>query len=313
MLWGPITAQAPAMSVLPMPASSQQPKPLATVPPLYAGLSAVSDHYDAFILDIWGVLHDGIEAYPQAASTLLRLQEAGKQVVLLSNSPSRAARVSERTLAPMGLPRHLYTDIMTSGEAAHALMARDWHGARIYCVWPEEQPSALEGLVFDRVYDVAEADVMFGALVPYDATLTDYMPVLQQACEKGLPFVCGNPDRVVGHGSQLHLCIGSLAEYYEGLGGRVIWVGKPYIPVYKLAHEMIGRPDKRKICAVGDSLVTDVQGAHAFGCDVLWNMVGIHWDEVRDLAHPSRLSAPRLLEAIGVGPVPTGLLHGFAW
>lgn len=278
-------------------------------PPYLSGMRAVMDEYDAFILDIWGVLHDGVDAYPHAADTLAALKAAGKQVLLLSNSPQRAHTVATRKLGPMGLHADLYDFILTSGEAAHTYMQAHHQGQKVYCFWPEEQPTALDGLDIRRVHSMHEADFIYGSLLPYDSHISMYEHVLTEALALKLPLVCGNPDRIVGHGDALHLCVGSLAERYEAMGGSVIWIGKPYLPVYDLAYDLLGRPDKKRILAVGDSLVTDVAGARGFGCDVLWNLEGIHWDDVK--GGGAQLDPARLSAALVGHAVPTGLIHGF--
>lgn len=280
-------------------------------PPIYDGLSQIAGRYDHFIIDVWGVLHDGINAYAGAANAMKWLKAEGKQTLLLSNSPNRKSRVVEKVVTPIGIPPSDYDHILTSGEAAWAHMRENHVGQKVYTFWDDEKPTALEDLDCTRVYDVREADFMYGALVPYDAMFSQYVDVLSLALERRIPFVCGNPDRVVGHGDSLHLCVGSLAEWYEKQGGPVIWIGKPYRPVYDQAWAMLGKPDKSKIIAIGDSLVTDVAGARTFGCDVLWNVTGIHWEELKAEHAENRIDPARVAKAVEGHAVPTGLLHGF--
>lgn len=281
---------------------------MSAIPPVYDGLARIAARYDHFIVDVWGVLHDGQNAYEGAADAMKYLKDAGKQILLLSNSPNRSSRVVEKVITPIGIPASSYDFILTSGEAAHAHMETHHAGQKVYTFWDDEEPTAIAGLDLTRVYDVAEADFIFGSLVPYHAESDDYVNVLLRALDLKLPFVCGNPDRVVGHGDALHLCVGALAEAYEQQGGSVTWIGKPYRPVYDQAWEMLGKPDKSKILAIGDSLVTDVAGANGFGCDVLWNVTGIHWDELQTA---QKIDPTRVSKALSGNPVPTGLLHGF--
>lgn len=282
-----------------------------TIPPVYDGLSDIAHRYDHFIIDVWGVLHDGIHAYKGAPEAMHWLKAQGKQTLLLSNSPNRSARVIEKVVTPIGIPPSDYNHILTSGEAAWAYM-RDHHkGQKVYTFWDDEKPSALENLECTRVYTLNEADFMYGALVPYDAVFEQYLDVLNTALKKRIPFVCGNPDRVVGHGDRLHLCVGTLAEWYEAQGGPVVWIGKPYQPVYDQAWVMLGKPDKSKILAIGDSLVTDVAGAKNFGCDVLWNVTGIHWEELKSDHAENTINPNKVSEALKGHATPTGLLHGF--
>ncbi|MBU6234419.1 MAG: TIGR01459 family HAD-type hydrolase [Alphaproteobacteria bacterium] len=279
--------------------------------PIHDGLSGIADRYDHFIIDVWGVLHDGVKAYQGAADAMRFLADKGKQNLLLSNSPNRSSRVVEKVIGPIGIPHDTYKHILTSGEAAWAHMRTHHAGQKVYTFWDDENPTALDNLGVTRVYDVREADFIYGSLVPYDAVELQYADVLAIALAHKIPFVCGNPDRVVGHGDSLHLCVGTLAEWYEKNGGAVTWIGKPYRPIYDQAWEMLGKPDKSRILAIGDSLVTDVAGASTFGCDVLWNVTGIHWEELKSDHAANTIDPAKVTVAVKGHARPTGLLHGF--
>ncbi|MCB1538735.1 MAG: TIGR01459 family HAD-type hydrolase [Rhodospirillales bacterium] len=277
-------------------------------PKLIQGIEQIADTYDHFIIDVWGVLHDGRNAYPGAADALRTLKAAGKQVLLLSNSPNRATRVIEKVLGPIGIGPDLYDHILTSGEAAHAHM-RDHHaGQKVYTFWDEEESTAIDNAGLERVFEIDAADFIYGSLVPYDAIAVDYDAVLARARARDLPMVCGNPDRIVGYGATLHLCVGALAERYENAGGTVTWIGKPYRPIYDQARAMLGNPDKSRILAIGDGLLTDIAGAANFGCDVVWNVIGIHWDEV---STKGTIDAAKVERALAGRPAPSALMHGF--
>jgi len=278
--------------------------------PIYDGLAPLLDRYDHFILDIWGVLHDGMAPYPGVVECLQTLQARGKQVLLLSNSPRSNSDVAGSKLTPMGLVPSLYNHMLTSGEASRHYIADHHPGQKVYTFWDQEEPSAFDGVDLTRVYDVTQADFMFGSLIPGNMTMLDYEDLLQRALARNIPFVCGNPDRVVGHGDEIFMCVGTLAEWYENRGGRVIWIGKPYQPVYDQAHEMMGRPDKARMLAIGDSLLTDVGGATGFGIDVLWNVTGIHWEELKMEHAPESIDPTRIEAALKGHAQPTALLHG---
>lgn len=279
-----------------------------TIPPVFAGIEDFARKYDHFIVDIWGVLHDGNHAYPGAIAAMEYLKGAGKQVLLLSNSPNRAQRVVNKVLNPIGIPSDTYQHIITSGEAAHHYMDEHYKGKRVYTFWDDELPTALEDLDIARVFDIGEADFIYASLLPYNSAAETYADVLQQALDKKLAIICGNPDRVVINSGSLHLCVGTLAEVYEKQGGHVIWFGKPYRPIYEWAHELLGSPDPAKIIAIGDGLITDVGGAANFGCDVVWNVEGIHWDEI---ATNDRIDPHKVKAVLQDQPQPTGLMHGF--
>ncbi len=281
------------------------------LPPIHDGLNDVMDRYDHFILDVWGVLHDGIDPYPGTLAALAGLQQKKKNVLLLSNSPERSVRMGKMKLEPMGIMPGTYNLFLTSGDASHFYMRDHFDGSRVYTFWPGEPASALEGLNVTRTEDIHDADFIYACLLPHNAAVLQYEDVMRVGLQRGLTLVCGNPDRVVGFGADLHLCVGSLAEWYEREGGKVAWIGKPYVSVYEQAWDMLGRPDKRRMLAIGDSLVTDVAGAVNFGCDVLWNVTGIHWEELRMDHAPDKIDPARVAAAMQGHAVPTGLLHGF--
>jgi HAD superfamily hydrolase (TIGR01459 family) len=250
-------------------------------PELLKGIGGLVDRYDAFIFDIWGVLHDGIRPFEGVIECLEELKRQNKEVLLLTNSPNRAEMVAIGVLKNMGIyeERH-YDHLISSGEAAWASL-HDRQGEKAYGFWSLENPTALEGHDISPTNDINEADFMFASLLPAGAQESDFQEALNVAYKKGLELYCANPDKYVSIGESLHLCAGAIGDLYEELGGKVHWFGKPYAPIYDQAFDLLSVKEKSKILAVGDSLRTDVRGANAADIDVLWNLVGIHWEELR--------------------------------
>ncbi len=278
------------------------------------GIAPLSARYDGFIVDLWGVIHDGVTAYPGAIECLHRLRAAGRRVVLLSNAPRRSA-AARQTLQRMGLPDDAYDGIMTSGEATRAaLLARTdpWFaalGERVWHLGPDKDSSLFEALPLHRV-----AGPEPGAFIlntgPDDALGETeprrYLPELQRAAALGLKMVCANPDLVIVRGNQRVICAGLLAREYASLGGEVRQIGKPYPEVYEPVKRMLELPDAR-IVAVGDSLATDIAGAEAAGLDSCWVLGGIHGDAV---GHDPALARA---EADAAGLRPTATVPRFVW
>lgn len=285
-----------------------------TIPPVIDGLAQIIDRYDHFFLDVWGVLHDGIEPYDGVIDALKALQAKNKTVLLLSNSPCLSPEIADPKhgkVGKMGLVPPLYNYFLTSGDASHQHMKTHHDGQKVYAFWDDEDVSAFNGLNLERVHDVREADFIYASLLKPGTVFMDYEDVLSIALSHKIPFVCGNPDRVVGFGKGMNLCVGTLAEWYENQGGAVTWFGKPYPALYQQAWEMIGKPDPASILAIGDSLITDVAGATGFGIDVLWNVTGIHWEELKQDHAATRIDPARVNLALKNHAIPTGLLHGF--
>jgi HAD superfamily hydrolase (TIGR01459 family) len=252
---------------------------------LIAGLRALAPRYDGFILDLWGVIHDGITPIPGAIESLRSLIDAGKRIVLLSNAPRRADDVVRR-ITTVGVPADIYHHVMSSGEEAwQHLKQRDDPfyaslGRRCLHLGSERDLEIREGLDLDYVDAAAEADFILNTgPAEWDDRIEDYEPLLREALGRRLPMVCANPDLVVMRGTTLHLCAGALAKWYEEAGGRVRWHGKPYHSVYDSCLRLLGIEDRSRILAIGDSLRTDIAGAAGAGIESLLIAGGIHAEE----------------------------------
>ncbi len=284
---------------------------------LIDGMRGLVSQYDGVVLDLWGVVHDGVAPFPGVLDCMRRLCDAGKRIVLLSNAPRRSDDVVRR-IEKIGVPTGLYHGVMSSGEEAwqHLYRRADpFYAALGRCclhIGSERDLEMREGLDLEFVDNPADADFILNTgPAEWDDTLETYAGVLQAACVRGLPMVCANPDLVVMHGGKPALCAGALAEAYEAQGGRVRWHGKPYPSVYESCLELLGVSDRRRILAVGDSLRTDIAGAAAFGIDSLLIAGGIH---AADFETGGALDATKIADELAaVGAHPIGVVHRFVW
>ncbi len=252
---------------------------------LIAGLRELAPRYDGFILDLWGVIHDGVAPIPGAIDCLRSLIDSGKRIALLSNAPRRADDVVRRITA-VGVPSGFYHVVMSSGEEAwQNLNRRDdpfyaGLGRRCLHIGSERDLEIREGLHLQYVDAPEEAQFILNTgPAGWDDRIEDYEPLLRRAIGRGLPMVCANPDLVVMRGSTLHLCAGALAKWYEEAGGHVRWHGKPFRSVYDSCLQLLGIADRSRVLAVGDSLRTDIAGAAGAGIDCLLIAGGIHAEE----------------------------------
>jgi HAD superfamily hydrolase (TIGR01459 family) len=250
-----------------------------------SGLSLLAGDYDGFILDLWGVVHDGVAPMPGAIDCMRRLVQSGKSVVLLSNAPRRSDDVIRR-IAAIGVPADAYHAVMSSGEEAWQYLHRRDDafyavlGRRCLHIGSERDMEIREGLGLDFVDTPEIADFILNTgPAGWDDRIEDYAPLLAAARARDLPMVCANPDLIVMHGGAMALCAGALAQYYEEHGGRVRWHGKPYRSVYDTCLGLLGGLERRRILAVGDSLRTDIAGAAGAGIDSLFILGGIHAEE----------------------------------
>jgi HAD superfamily hydrolase (TIGR01459 family) len=282
-----------------------------------SGLRDLASDYDGYILDLWGVVHDGVQPYPGVLDCMERLVQAGKRVVLLSNAPRRADDVVRR-IAAIGVPAGLYHDVMSSGEEAwQHLKRRDdpfYASLGRVClhICSERDLEIREGLGLSYVDHPGRAEFILNTgPAGWDDTIEDYAPMLAACRERGLKMVCANPDLTVMHGAKLALCAGALAVHYEKLGGMVRWHGKPHRSVYESCFALIGVADRGRILAIGDSLRTDIAGANGVGIDSLLIAGGLHAGE---FAPGGRLDLARIAGAAeAAGVRPTTVAYRFNW
>jgi HAD superfamily hydrolase (TIGR01459 family) len=279
----------------------------------------LAERYDGFILDLWGVIHDGVNAFPHAVDTLRHLRETGKRTLLLSNvpRPNDAVRTMMRR---MGIEDALYTDIMTSGEAVRRSLLSPpdlwWTqlGTRMYHLGPERDRPIYVGLPIAVVAHPADADFVLNT-GPDDhrnpSDLGEFEADLRECAAHGLKMICANPDLVVIRGGVRVLCAGSLAVRYRELGGDVRSLGKPEPAVYQPVLQQLGlSPDR--VLAVGDSLHTDIAGAAGVGIASCWVLDGIHGATLSDGAggfDPAKTDAA----AAEAGLSPVASLPRFVW
>jgi HAD superfamily hydrolase (TIGR01459 family) len=278
------------------------------------GFAPLADRYDGFIVDLWGVIHDGVRPYPGARDCLARLRDLGRRVVLLSNAPRRVAVVREG-LRAMGLADDLYGGVMTSGEYTRGLLSArtdPWFaglGRRMLHLGAPKDYNVFEGLDLEWVESPADADFILNTGPDQERGENDpapYLPILTECAARGLKMVCANPDMQVIRDGQRLICAGLLASLYEQRGGPVRWIGKPYPEIYAPVLDMLDLP-RGRVLAVGDALATDMRGAHGVGVDGCWVLGGIHQEMIGNDTALARA------EAASAGLAPVATVPTFRW
>ena len=257
-----------------------------TLPHAPAGLSEIAADYDILLCDVWGVIHNGRESWPEACEALARFNREGGQVVLISNSPRPSSDVIAQ-LDHLGVPRASWQAFVTSGDATRAELSKLAPGPA-WIIGPERDGTLYEGLGLERAASAEDAAFISVTGLVNDETETpeDYRDRLQSAADRGLELICANPDRIVQRGDKIIYCGGAVADVYEELGGRVTMAGKPYSPIYALAlaeaEKLLGRPvDRSRVLCIGDGVITDVLGAAQQALDCLFIAQGIHGDAAK--------------------------------
>ena len=267
---------------------------------------------DVVLSDIWGVVHNGLESFPEACEALHTFRKRGGTVILITNAPRPADSV-QRQLRKLGVADDIYDAIVSSGDLTrNFVMSR--LGQSMYWIGPDRDNSIYRGLDATTA-PLEEADyiVCTGLYDDETETAEDYRGMMLQARERKLTLICANPDIVVERGDRLIYCAGAIAELYRELGGEVIFYGKPHRPIYERAMALAGERqghliDRKKVLAIGDSVRTDLTGAREFGIDCLFVTRGIHAEEFEGL---DQLDPNSVMELFG--HPPKALMRELKW
>ena len=240
-------------------------------------LSDIYKNYDTFVIDLWGVIHNGVELNPKAIEAIKQLKNESKKVVFLSNAPRPSSKVVN-FLLKMKMDKKYLSNVMTSGEAAMHAINRNQFGKTFYHLGPPRDTSVFDK-VKDNKTDLESCDFILctGLFDDYENDLEHYKHLLKKYVSKKL--VCTNPDLTVHRGNIEELCAGSVAKVFEELGGEVVYFGKPYKEVYKMCFN-----SNEKVLAVGDNLRTDIKGANNLDIDCIFISNGVHRDEYKDIS-----------------------------
>jgi HAD superfamily hydrolase (TIGR01459 family) len=248
--------------------------------PIVASIAPVSQNREAWLADVWGVMHNGVEPFVAACDACTRFRLAGGIVVLLSNAPRPAASVAAQ-LDRIGVPRFAWDAIVTSGDAARALVGA-YRGRNVLHLGPERDLSLYDDLgVTLSPGETADAVSCTGLFDDDIETPEDYRDMLAALAARQLPMICANPDLTVERGTKIVYCAGALAELYRELGGAVEYAGKPYLPIYAMTMATLAKlkgreVEKAKVLAIGDGIRTDIKGAAEAEIDSVFIASGVH-------------------------------------
>jgi len=282
-----------------------------TAPMLTDHFATLAPDYDAVLSDVWGVVHNGVAATAPACEALTRFRDKGGSVVLISNAP-RPGEGVVRFLDHLKVPRSVYDGIVTSGDVTRAAVQQR-AGQSLFLIGPERDHSIFTGLdaPFTTVEEAAYV-VCTGLFNDEVETPDDYRNLLGDLHARNLFMLCGNPDVVVERGDKLVYCAGALADAYAALGGEVFYAGKPHRPLYDLAlaetakaraaRKLGGEVPLDRVLAIGDSVRTDLKGAHDLGVDCLFVTAGIHAEELGHRDDPDLAALGTMFKDAGHAP-----------
>ena len=278
--------------------------------PILSSIAPLAEASEAWIVDIWGVMHNGARAHAAAGDACRRFRAKGGIVVLLSNAPRPFSAVIPH-MTSLGVEADTYDTGVTSGDATREMIA-DWQGRPLLHIGPERDRGLFEGYdVRFAAPETAEVAICSGLYDNSKETPADYAGLFEGLRARQVPMICANPDILVERGEQLIYCAGALAAAYEAKGGKVTYAGKPYGPIYDRTLREIarlkGRPvAKEKILCIGDGVETDLKGAHNAGFRSVFIASPIFL--------PDGLSVPALTKLFADRPFsPIAALPTLAW
>ncbi len=235
----------------------------------FTDITQLAKKYEAFLIDLWGVVHDGIKLYPGVLDCLNYLIALNKVILFLSNTP-RPASVILNKLVSLGIPATTAM-ILSSGDMVREQLIyfRDPTfnniGRRFYHLGADRNEDILQGISADVTDDIEDADfILFSAYLDEGDDLTRHDDLLKRAAALKLPLICANPDKEIINGKKIRYCAGLFAEKYENFGGIVYYYGKPHLAIYEVAFKRLqekGIYHRAQILMIGDTLETDIKGA----------------------------------------------------
>lgn len=277
--------------------------------------STLAPHYDVVLSDVWGVIHNGVAAFPEACAALAAFRAEGGTVILITNAPRPNTSV-RRQLESLRVPADAYDGVVSSGDVTRGVIAGR-AGQSVFHLGPARDRPIFEGLDL-RFADADTADYVVCSGLFDDETETpdDYRDLLARLRARDLFMLCGNPDIVVERGERMLYCAGAIADLYASMGGEVLYAGKPYSPIYdlSLAEAQAARraPTPRgRVLAIGDSVRTDFTGAVRQGIDCLFVTAGIHSAEFGGRDVPDAQAVASIFAETGARP--KAVTHRLAW
>jgi len=244
------------------------------------GVEEIIKNYEAFLVDLWGVVHNGVKLFPNILKVLQKIKEYNKEVIFITNAPRRSNVIKDQ-LKFFGVDYSSYKDVISSGEISYekmkTLIANSHRKLFCYHIGPSRDNNLIDSLNLTITKEVSKTDFILNT-GPWgdDDILENYTNILDNLRKKNLPMICSNPDKVVIRDENFMICAGLLAEYYENIGGIVEYFGKPLPLIYNVCFEKLKTKNKKKILVIGDSLENDIKGANMQGLDSILVTSGIH-------------------------------------
>ena len=241
------------------------------------GLRSIAENYDIFYIDLWGVIHNGINLHKNAILALKEITKAKKKYVLLTNAP-RPNKTVKSFLEKMGMSVEIRKNVYSSGEAALGYLKKNILNEKFYHLGPSRDFDLFLDFKKNITIDINLSSYLLctGLFKEHGEDLNYYKELFKEHINKKM--ICTNPDLIVDRGDKRELCAGSVALVFEKMGGEVVYFGKPFPEVYNQSISNKGK----KVLSIGDNLNTDIKGANLMNYDSLIISNGIHKNEIKE-------------------------------
>ncbi|MDA7606775.1 TIGR01459 family HAD-type hydrolase [Pelagibacteraceae bacterium] len=246
-------------------------------------LSEIYENYDTYIIDLWGVIHNGVILHRKAIEAVENLIQRKKKVIFLTNAPRPCEEV-KKFLRNLKINEELLENVVSSGEAAMQSLKEKKYGEFFFHLGPEKDDSIFFNIKEKRTsIEKCNFILCTGVLDTHEEDIDYYKNLLKNYISKKL--ICTNPDLIVHRGNIVEYCAGTIAQVFETLGGQVIYFGKPYKEIYNMCFSA-----NEKVIAIGDNLNTDIRGANNMNIDSIFISNGVHRSEFKQESELSYLS-----------------------
>tara|TARA_B100001057_G_scaffold5097_1_gene4616 strand:- start:1367 stop:2209 length:843 start_codon:yes stop_codon:yes gene_type:complete len=263
-------------------------------------LSEITDNYDVLLIDLWGVIHNGISVFKNALMVLEKLKKQNKSVFFITNAPRRS-EVIEQQLKQFGIMSHLYNKVISSGELTWLHMKTNYKKKNCLMIGPPRDNHLIEGLDLNVVKEDSFVDIILNTGPWGDQDrLENYTDLLENLVSMKPKMICSNPDKLVVRGEKFMICAGLLAEFYEKIGGDVKYFGKPFQEIYEYCFKFIDQKNPR-VLVIGDSLENDIKGANNLKFESVLITDGIH-REVNNNNNVDKQKLDALIKAKNIYP-----------
>lgn len=231
--------------------------------------------FDCFLFDQWGVLHDGKKKFKFIDNTLKMLKQKSKCSIILSNTSQNEAEAKRDTLKKLKINELYFDKVITSGGyLEHIALSKSKKFLKLnnllklkkcYLISNKNKNEVINNIGLKKSSTKSAKFILAMSVKPFES-LDDYKKILKKLSKRKLTMICSNPDKFVFDGKvkKFVLQVGSIAEYYKTIGGKVIYIGKPHIEIYNYALKKLNFK-KNKILMIGDNTQTDILGARNYG------------------------------------------------